>query len=131
MARYTELVQRESVQRVFSTIVLLCFAIGPGLNLSCLARCAPMSAAESPATDCHRPADSDLQVTSSVDCAEHQAAQTPALIVGRTPGASLPLFGPVAHVLPLPRLPLSPLHSTSSVLTAGPPPPLSAIPLRI
>lgn len=118
------------VQRVLTTIVLLCFAIGPGLNLSCLARCGPMSAAEAPAGDCHQPADSDLKVAASVDCAEHQAVQSPALLVWRSVAASASLVGPLAHALPLPPQTLSPLQRTPDLLTAGPPLSFSA-PLRI
>jgi hypothetical protein len=129
-ARYTRF-GLTVVQRALTTIVLLCFALGPGLNLSCLARCAPISAAAAPADNCHQSADSDLEVTSVVDCAEHQAAQPPALIAGRGNVVSAALFGLVAYTLPQPRQTLSLVHGLPSLLTAGPPPGLSAIPLRI
>jgi len=120
------------VQRILATIVFLCFAAGPGLNLSCLARCAPMSAAEAPESDCHQPADSDLQVTSAVDCAEHQAPPAPALTVGRTDlSSSAWLVGPIVQSLPTPVQTLSLVHGMPSLLTGGPPPSLAPTPLRI
>ena len=129
--RYTESVPSDSVQRILATIVFLCFAVGPGLNLSCLARCAPVSAAEAPASDCHHPADADLQIASAVDCTEHQSVQSPALIVGRIVLTSAWLLGPFAHTMTQPRQTLLLVHGSSSVLTAGPPPSFALTPLRI
>ena len=117
------------MQRLLATILLLSFAVGPGLNLSCLARCGSVSAAEDAAGNCHQPADSDVQVASAADCAEHQAVRPPALLIWRSVAASL--VGPVAHTLPLPRQTLSVLHSAPAPLTPVPPLSFSGTPLRI
>ena len=119
------------MQRLLATIVFLCFAAGPGLNLPCLVRCAPMSATETPENSCHHPADSDLKLTSAADCAEHQAVQPPALLVSRTDAASARFVGTVLDTLPVPRQTLSVLSGIPSLLTTGPPPSFSPTPLRI
>ena len=119
------------MQRILATIVFLCFAAGPGLNLSCLSRCAPMSAAEAPGNDCHHPTDTDLKLASAVDCAEHQSVQSPALIVSRTALTSAWLLVLVAYTQPLAPQAPSLVHSTFRLLTAGPPPSFAPTPLRI
>lgn len=124
--RYAEAV----LPRALTTIVLLMFALGSGLNLDCLVRCAPVPIAGTSA-DCHQPTDSDLKLAASVDCADDQVAPSPALIAGRIVPAS-ELFMEIAAETPLlPRHTSSALADSPGLLMAGPPHASSHTPLRI
>jgi len=119
------------VQRTLTTLILLCFAIGPGLNVECLVRCAPKPVAAAPTDHCHHPVDSGLQLSASAEGVEHQAAPAPAVIVSRSETASASLAGPVAHILRLNPNQLSGRVTSIEVPIVGPSLSLSAIPLRI
>jgi hypothetical protein len=119
------------VQRALTILVVLCVAAGPGMNLDCLVRCAPMAAAAESSSTCHQPADSDLQVTSPVDCADHQVGPSPALISGRIVAARGCLIGPVATTVSQSLYTLHSVPDRPGLLVAWPPPSYSATPLRI